>query len=301
MKMLAATLFVLVLAAATIADPPASQPAALSEKRRVLAEHQTVAKLTGIAYQRCRGMTAQCPDECGNSGDFATFSVVSYLAYRKPGQYGEAKTTTYTFQLEDNHKNLKVAKELAAEVRGLKPDDYVLLSWRHDYVTKFFEGGGSGSGPERPLAKLQKISKDEADRLIGQAAHRPTSQPAANQAAANAFQIQCKKAQDRVVVTTEGDSTVFVVTSPSGIGEATIQRKTDAWPKNVVVQLNLRELESLEISSKSMEMSASSKNMDSKVQIVDDETGHYYRLAIPGKFLDDKAPTLTIKWIDFLR
>ena len=179
MRSFAASLFVLMLAGSALAAPPASQPAAKAkEKRELLAEQDTVAKFTGIAYQQCRGMTAQCPDNCGQSGDFASFDIVSYLAYRKPGQYGDPKTATYTFQVEDNRKNLKVPKELAAGVRGLKPGDYVLLSWRHDYVTRFEDGGGSASSPERPVTKLQKISKDEADRLMKKPASTPASQPA---------------------------------------------------------------------------------------------------------------------------
>ena len=155
----------LLVPAVALAAPPASQPAAKpNEKRELLAENNTVAKFTGIAYQQCRGMTALCPDKCGQSGDFASFQIVSYLVYRKFGEYGDPKAPTYTFQVEDNMKNLKVPKELAAEVRGLKPGDYVLLNWRHDYVTTFEAGGGSSSSPERPITKLQKISKDEADR-----------------------------------------------------------------------------------------------------------------------------------------
>jgi hypothetical protein len=183
MKIIAASLLALTLAGPALADPPASQPVAkANEKRELLAENNTVAKFTGIAYQQCRGMTAECPDNCGQSGDFASFEIVSYLVYRKLGEYGDPKATTYTFQVEDNMKNLKVPKELAAEVRGLKPGDFVLLNWRHDYVTTFEAGGGSSSSPERPITKLQKISKDEADRLVkpkpaDAAASQPSSQP----------------------------------------------------------------------------------------------------------------------------
>jgi hypothetical protein len=44
----------------------------------------------------------------------------------------------------------------------LKPGDYVLLDWQHDYVT--IDGS---SGPERVLNKLQKITREEADKLTG--------------------------------------------------------------------------------------------------------------------------------------
>ncbi len=163
-------------ACALLADtsPAGDKP---NEKRELLSEHETVAKLTGVAYQQCRGLTAQCPDNCGQSGDYATFAVVAYLSYKKPGQYGDPKGTSFTFQVEDNHKNLKVPKELADKVRALRAGDVVLLAWRHDYVTRT-ENGGSSSFPERPVTKLETITQDQADKLIKQAADGPVSQPA---------------------------------------------------------------------------------------------------------------------------
>ena len=317
----------LLMPALALADPPASQPAAkANEKRELLAENNTVAKFTGIAYQQCRGMTAECPDNCGQSGDFASFEIVSYLVYRKLGQYGDPKTTTYTFQVEDNHKNLKVPKELAAEVRGLKPGDYVLLNWRHDYVTTF-EGGGSSSSPERPITKLQKISKDEADRLMKpKPVDAPTSQPATQP---NAFEIKCRKPEDRVAVSTGGDSTVFTITSPSGIGEATIERKGEAWPKAVVLRLNVRWLEKLVISNGTTELSASVNRRTGGVRLLANgkelvgkgsgtaamdplwmsiqsfdaagDTDHYFGMTLPKALLDEKVKVLKIKWIDYYR
>lgn len=166
----------LIAASAPAADPP-------REKRELLAEHNTVAKFTGIAYQQCRGLTAQCPDDCGNSGDFVSFEIVAYLAYSKPGQYGDPKAQTFTFQLQDNHKNLKVSKELSDTIKGLKKGDYVLLNWRHDYVTTFEPGGQSASSPQRPVVKLEKISREEADKLIEQAANPSTHPASASQPA----------------------------------------------------------------------------------------------------------------------
>lgn len=135
------------------------------ETRKVLAEHQTVSRLKAVEFSECRGLTARCPDDCGHSGDFATFDVLAYVAYQKPGDYGDPKAAKFTFQVEDNRKNLKVSKELAENVRGLKPGDYVVLDWRHEYVTRT-EGGGSSSFPERPVVRLIKLSKDDAEKMI---------------------------------------------------------------------------------------------------------------------------------------
>jgi hypothetical protein len=140
-----------------------------NETRKVLSTHKTVAKLKGIAYQQCRGMTSMCPNECGNSGDFATFEVVGYVSYEKTGEYGDPKGTSYSFQVNDNHKNLKVSKELAESVRGLKNGDTVLLDWRHDYVTRK-EGGGSSSFPDRVVTKLEKVTPEQGEAKLKEAA-----------------------------------------------------------------------------------------------------------------------------------
>jgi hypothetical protein len=157
--------FALAVAVFCSAALAADAPEAKNEKRQLLANHETVAKLKNIAFQKCRGLTAMCPDNCGDSGDYANFTIVAYTKYEKPGEYGDPKSDTFSFQIQDNRKKLKVTKELADTAKALKPDDYVILTWHHDYVTRT-EGGGSSSFPERPIIKLEKISKEDADKLI---------------------------------------------------------------------------------------------------------------------------------------
>jgi hypothetical protein len=135
----------------------AAKPA---ESRKLLAKHQTVARFEGISYHKCMGMTALCPDRCGHSGDQATFSIVKYLAYEKPGQYGEPREARFSFLVQDNMKNMKVPDEIKRTLDSLRPGDYVLLDWRHDYVSR--EGANF---PERPIENLKPISKEEADKL----------------------------------------------------------------------------------------------------------------------------------------
>lgn len=149
-------------------------------ERQTLSKHQTVAQFEGIAYQRCRGLTSLCPDRCGNSGDFATFRILKYLGYEKLGEYGDPKQTEFVFQVEDNHKNLKVSAEVKSKLATLTKGDYVLLDWVHDYVTK-----DGTSSPERICTKLEKITREEADKLVGgldtlpAAKAKPTIQPGA--------------------------------------------------------------------------------------------------------------------------
>lgn len=132
------------------------------DKRELLSKHQTVAQFQGVASRTCRGLTALCPDKCGQSGNFASFRIVKYLAYEKPGQYGDPQQKDYVFQVEDNMKNAKSPAAVREAVAGLKTDDYVLLDWNHDYVTK-----DGSSSPERPIQKLQKITREEAAKLAG--------------------------------------------------------------------------------------------------------------------------------------
>lgn len=147
--------------------PPKATP---NEKRELLAEHRTVSKFGGVQQRTCRGLTALCPNRCGHSGDFASFAVVRYLSYKKPGKYGDPKQESFIFQVADNHGKPKCPKEVADHVGGLKPDDLVLLEWRHDYVTRTEPGGGSASFPERPIVHLEKLTKEQADKLIAEAA-----------------------------------------------------------------------------------------------------------------------------------
>lgn len=168
------TTSIALLAAARIRadDKPADAPKPEgAETRKLLSEHHTVAKFTGIQFHRCLGLTALCPDNCGHSGDFASFEIVAYLSYTKAGEYGDPQATTFMFQVDDNHKTLKVSKELAGIARGLQAGDTVLLDWRHDYVTRK-EAGGSSSFPERPITKLEKITPKEADELVKKAANK---------------------------------------------------------------------------------------------------------------------------------
>ena len=138
----------------------AADTAPAGSKRELLSSHQTVAQFEGITEHKCLGKTSQCPDRCGSSGDLATFKIVKYLAYEKPGQYGDAKQTKFSFLVQDNMKNVKVPAAIKEAVESLKPGDYVRLNWRHDYVT-----GGGSSSPERPIESIKQISKEEADKL----------------------------------------------------------------------------------------------------------------------------------------
>ena len=131
------------------------------EKRELLANHETLAVFDGVEYQLCKGLTALCPDRCGDSGEFASFAIKKYLKYEKLGQYGDPEQETFAVQVSDYDKKPKGDPKILETVKGLKKGDYVLLSWHHDYVTK--EGTSS---PERPIMKLEKVDGDKAKELL---------------------------------------------------------------------------------------------------------------------------------------
>ncbi len=158
------------------AEEKAAAPA--QEKRELLSQHETVAVFEGVRVHRCMGRTMLCPDNCGDSGNLAVFKIAKYIKYEKPGQYGDEKAAKYEFMTSDNKGNKKVGEEMFKTVAGLKPGDLVLLSWRHDYVTK-----GGCSFPERTVTFLKKLTPEEAAPLLKDvkpADLKPDPVPAAN-------------------------------------------------------------------------------------------------------------------------
>ena len=149
-----AAIMVLAFVSPTGARPP--RP----DGRELLAEHETLAVLESVAFRQCRGRTAACPKDCGDSGEFATFKIVEYTHYKQHGKYG-GKQKSYHIQVSDFHRKPKGDPKILEAVRGLKEGDYVRLHWRHDYVTK-----NRSSFPERPIVKLEKISKAEAKAIL---------------------------------------------------------------------------------------------------------------------------------------
>jgi hypothetical protein len=123
-----------------------------SGKRELLSSHSTIARFDGLKDHRCMGRTALCPDECGHSGKLASFKIIKYLAYEKPGEFGDPKQEQFQILIQDNKDNAKVAENILTAIRALKPGDEVKLDWNHDFVTK-----DGASSPERPITKIEKI------------------------------------------------------------------------------------------------------------------------------------------------
>lgn len=135
----------------------------LPRKTSLLSSHMTIARFDGLKDHQCRGMTALCPDKCGDSGKMAVFTITKYMKYTKPGEYGDPEQKNFMVMYENTLGKSQLSPEEKELVSTLKPGDPVLLCWNHNYVTD--EATGS-SYPERPLTVLKKLTPEEAAREI---------------------------------------------------------------------------------------------------------------------------------------
>ena len=129
-------------------------------QRDLLSKHETVAKFDGVTVKQCFFMTAFCPDECSHGGATGVFTIIKYLSYEKPGEYGDPKSDKHHIRVKDPVESTGLTPQVKEVFDGLHEGDYVLLSWNHDYVHT-----DGCSSPERPITKLKKISKEEAERI----------------------------------------------------------------------------------------------------------------------------------------
>ena len=146
--------------------------------------------------------------------------------------------------------------------------------------------------------------------------------------------VTLRKKDDRVLPSVDNGRLVLSVTSPSGIGGATVQPVRGNWPDRVAVRLYLRGLESLVVSQGEVSLSISVQShgkhrvllrlrregkeedipMESlywvKVDVLDakgrpiaglPEKGGYFELQLPEALLKKETTPLTFRWIDFYR
>ncbi len=79
------------------------------------------------------------------------------------------------------------------------------------------------------------------------------------------------RSEDRLEVKSEGCKAIVVIHSVRGIGDATIERTTEQWPDEVVIQLRLRGLESLRVSTDELKLEASVATHNGTVRLWKDE------------------------------
>ena len=133
----------------------------MSVQRDLLSVHETVATYDGQVNQTCFFMTSLCPDRCGHGGKTEVFTIIKYLKYEKPGEYGDPRSDKYHVRQSDPLDHTGLTDDRKDVLKGLVTGDYVLLSWNHDYVHR-----GGCSSPERPMTKLEKLSKEDAEKYL---------------------------------------------------------------------------------------------------------------------------------------
>jgi hypothetical protein len=149
----------MILAATTLTSP--AGPKDGKHERQLLSRHDTVAEFAGTRQHRCMGLTTLCPDRCGHSGTMAMFKIRHYLDYQKPGEYGDPQQEEYLVLVSDNTGKTKIPQATADAIRALQQGDRVRLIWQHDYVTD-----DNGSYPVRTIIGLEKLTPEQADKLI---------------------------------------------------------------------------------------------------------------------------------------
>jgi hypothetical protein len=208
-----------------------------------------------------------------------------------------------------------------------------------EVILYVIEGGGHTWPGQNPIVGFLGKSTGNivANDLIWEffEKHPMKAVPAGTSAGGDAFEVKCRRAADGVKITVEDGRAVFTVTSPGGIGKATIDRKGAQWPKAAVLRLGLRGLESLEVSCGDAAVSvavsshgdaATSQRLlkDGKegsplmrdspywmaVRMLDasgkpakglPDKGGCFEIAIPKALLDEKHKTMKLSWIDFYR
>jgi hypothetical protein len=134
----------------------------------------------------------------------------------------------------------------------------------------------------------------------------------------------------RIRFLSEGENTVFDITSKSGIDRGTVRRKSDDWPKSILVRLHLSGLESFTAGNDkvAVEWSVSSTGKNAKrvslrkgrEELALDEKspyhtevrlvggngriplkGGYFEVPLPAKLFEGNPEKVKLQWIDFYR
>jgi SAM-dependent methyltransferase len=141
-------------------------------------------------------------------------------------------------------------------------------------------------------------------------------------------EIATRKAEDVITTEVKDDSVVYTISSPSGIGAATIM-PWNGWPKKVVLKLRLRGLESLRVVAGEIDLRASLQSHgehrqlltvtangqektieESDIQVLDASgkpvqglpgEGGCFEIELPGLLFEAQPKSMKIDWIDFYR
>lgn len=199
-------------------------------------------------------------------------------------------------------------------------------------VTKFMSPSLSPAtvAPSPFAAKLEKVLSNISISLLRRAALSNQ-----NRFVVNSTARASSTGAGLVAKATVAQQTLTVqISSPAGIGDASITKTRGAWPRKEVLLLNLRGLESFQVSNGLMTLHASISSSDSSVQLwnnnaelepvpelsrmlitVVNETleevappyrfplaaGLQFQIILPSVLFAPKITALQLQWIDFYR
>ena len=146
------------------------------------------------------------------------------------------------------------------------------------------------------------------------------------------FKIATQRETDSVEARGEGGGIVFVVKSPNGIGQATVERTDSSWPETAGIRLHLKGLEKFTVSAGKVALHAAVSSHDGSVRVWrgDDEgtsldgkspywmdiraisregkptkavplNGGHFELVVPKALFEHDPKTIEFQWIDFYR
>lgn len=158
------------------------------------------------------------------------------------------------------------------------------------------------------------------------------SLPAGAQSGDPVFAITTKNKDDQVDIQYENGTALINVTSPTGIGSATLELESGTMPEEIIVRLHLRGLEEFRLTSAQTGIAASVSNSDPsevhqriiaassdtpllpsqplwmKIEIVSEQSVKtlpmeegYFEITVPKEFIRKAGKSFEIEWIDFHR
>jgi hypothetical protein len=148
------------------------------------------------------------------------------------------------------------------------------------------------------------------------------------------LKVTVRRDDDAAEVKSDGDRTTVSIKSPFGISRAVVERRGDAWPKEVVLRLHLKGLERFEAGNGKVTLRAVAGIRDGKpdVRLWKDDAeerplaktdalwtevrivgadgkpatkvpveGGYFEVPLPRGLFEGNPKSVTVSWIDFYR
>jgi hypothetical protein len=135
------------------------------------------------------------------------------------------------------------------------------------------------------------------------------------------FRYTPLKGDPQIIFTISNEMLLIDITSPTGIGGATIDKTSGQWPPKIVMRLHLKGLEDFKFKYGAKTVAVSVPGQSNKVvreelvqdgQVTSLSAGDAYWMSVtanpddfdieaPADFLTSGENTFTIEWIDFYR